>query len=109
MKRYYNLKKDNPDIIGHLIEVDFDAKLEDKVKCFTTKEKPIFLTSHLDENFYNIDFEQGAIGIRISKNRNVGVYNLPKNSLIYFCEIDEELFNKLKRGYKEFISTGTFV
>ncbi|MEK6932643.1 MAG: hypothetical protein AABW56_02510 [Nanoarchaeota archaeon] len=107
MKRYYNLKLGKPDVMGHVIEVNTEKKLENMVKLLTPRsdEGFEFLTYQKDRALYNLNLSSDTeravnVGISVLNNGYAEMYNSPKNRRFYFDEIDSKKAKELVEGYE---------
>ena len=111
VKRYYNLKQGKPDVMGHVIEVDTGAKLEERVKILTL-DQTFNLSSYQlqpDRTLYEINLsssEDRALNITIAvlNGGNTLIHDYPKNEKFYFNEIDSKKAKELVEGYNNWTS-----
>src|SRR3989344_1732992 len=104
MKRYYNLKKGSPEVMGHVIEVDTKASLEKRVNILTSSNENFMLLSYQgDKALYEIisDGSDRYVGVGISVRHDgyAEICNSPKKGIFYFNEISAKKAKKLLDGY----------
>lgn len=100
MKRYYNLKIENPEENGHIIEVNPESKLEDRIKILTSSKELTFLTYKLGKSFYEVSLDRYPknnpfiIGFSVNENGDAEIYNNPSKIKTFFIEINENIAKK---------------
>ncbi len=115
-KRHYNLKVENPSVMGFVVAVNPDAPLEERLVETTLGNMSFkFLRQSSTDTFYNaysqpyyVPREDGGIAIgqksntpimlKLSKDGTLQIHKTPKGKEIYLFEISAETAKKLREG-----------
>jgi len=118
MKRYYNLKHEKLDVMGHIIEINTDFNLEDRVKLLTPNDgeqfrllkyqdnKALYELGYLADSSLTDSTNPGKtipVTISVLKDGKAELYNYPKKEKFYFNEISKEDADRLIENYEKWI------